>query len=152
VSTSRLADFLVELGDLDRAKAVGEALRQFPGNVGALAALSQVQAATGDNAAAGQTLAGLTSLVSAGGDRNLPWDRRVSVAIALGRAEQVELARAQMQRCLTEADEQKLRSLSTAALYNLLVLAQALELRWPNHDLEPFALSLLPDDVRRSLQ
>ncbi len=151
VATSRLADFLVEMGDLDRAAAVGEALKKYPGNVGALAASAQVQMARNDGAGAQQSLATLVSLVRSGADRNLPWDRRVAVAVALGRANEAALARAETERCLTQASDQKLRSLDTGALYNLLVLAQAFELKFADPNLGARAAALLPPDLRKGL-
>ena len=85
VAMSRLAEYLVEIGELDKAAAAGEALRRFPGDVGALAARAQVQSARGDATGVAQTLSSLLSRLSSGADRFLAWDRRVSLAIVLAR-------------------------------------------------------------------
>lgn len=150
VAVSRLAEFLVESGDLDRAAAVAPALRKYPGNVGALTALAQVQLAHADSADPAETINTVASLVRVGGDRNLPWDRRVSLAIVLARGDHLELARSQVQRCLAAATEVRLRTLNTGALYQLLVVAHAFELQLPNN-LQQLALTLLPANVRASL-
>ncbi len=151
VALSRLAEYFVETGDLDRAASVGEALRRFPGDVGAMAARVQVLNARSDSGGTTQTLDALLSRLSAGADRFLPWDRRVSLAIALARGERIEPAREQTRRCLAEIDEQKIRSLSTDALYGLLVLGQSFGLPMADARLHDLALALLPPDVRSGL-
>jgi hypothetical protein len=151
VAMSRLAEYLVEVGELDQAASVGEALRRFPGDVGALAARAQVQSARGDPAGLAQTLDSLLSRLANGADRFLPWDRRVSLAIVLARAERVDLAREQVRRCLAELSEKKLQSLSTGSLYNLLVLSHSFGLVATDPKLRELALDLLPGDLRSSL-
>ena len=126
VAASRVAEYLVEMGDLERAAPVGEALRQFPGDLGALAARIAVQLAQGETAPAAKTLEALLSRLSNGGDRYLPWDRRVSLAIVLAQAGRADLARDQAARCLKDANEERLRSLTTGSLFNLLVIGRAL--------------------------
>jgi hypothetical protein len=151
VAMSRLAEYLVEIGELDQAASAGEALRRFPGDIGALAARAQVQSARGDPVGVAQTLDSLLSRLSSGADRFLPWDRRVSLAIVLGRAGRVDLARVQVRRCMAEANEKKLRFLSTGSLYNLLVLSQSLGLVATDPNLRELALDLLPRDLRNNL-
>ncbi|HEY5227922.1 MAG TPA: hypothetical protein VIJ19_05240, partial [Opitutaceae bacterium] len=144
----RLAEYLVETGDLEKASAAGEALRRFPGDVGALAARAQVQGATGDSSGAAATLKSLLARLGSGGDRYLPWDRRVSVAIVLVQAGRVDLAREQVRRCIAEVSEEKLRSLSTASLYALLVLGHSLGFEIEDPRLRALAPELLPADLR----
>jgi hypothetical protein len=151
VAMSRLAEYLVEVGELDQAASAGEALRRFPGDLGALAARAQVQSARGDPSGLAQTLDSLLSRLSNGADRVLPWDRRVSLAIVLARAERVELAREQVRRCLAELSEKKLRSLSTGSLYNFLVLSHSFGLVATDPKLRELALDLLPGDLRSRL-
>jgi hypothetical protein len=151
VAASRLAEYLVEIGQLDAAKVAGETLRRFPGNVGAMVALAQVQAAREDSAAFAQTLAALQARVASNADRFLPWDRRVSLAVVLARGNQDELAREQMKRCVAEADAKKLRSLTTGSLYGFEVLAKAFDLKPADAALGDLARSLLPPDLRERL-
>jgi hypothetical protein len=151
VATSRLAEYLIEIGEPDQAASTGEALRRFPGDIGALAARAQVQGARGEAAALAQTMETLVARLASGADRFLPWDRRVSLAVVLARAERVELARAQTRRCLAELNEQKLRSLSPGSLYGLLVLSQSFGLTMTDPKLHELALDLLPGDLRDRL-
>jgi hypothetical protein len=148
---SRLAEYLVEMGDLDQATALNETLRRFPGDVGALAARAQIQGAQVDAAGLGQTLDSLLPRLTGGADRYLAWDRRVSLAIVLARGGRVDLAREQTRRCLAELNKQKLRSLSTGSLYGLLVLSQSFGLTITDPELHKLALDLLPGEMRTSL-
>ena len=147
VATSRLAEYLVETGRLDQAAAVGEELRRFPGDIGALAARAQVQGARGDAAGLAQTVDLVRSRLANGADRFLPWDRRVSLAIVLAQGAQIEPAREQLRRCLTELDEKRLRFLTAGSLYNLQVLSRALELPIADPRLRKLAVALLPAEL-----
>jgi hypothetical protein len=151
VAASRLAEYLVETGELDQATAVSESLKRFPGDVGALAARAQVQGARNDSAGMAQTVGVLLARLSNGGDRYLPWDRRVSLAMVLTRADRAGLARDQVKRCLAEADEARVRALSTGSLYGLQVLAKAFGLEFADPRLRALAMDLLPPDVRSRL-
>lgn len=151
VSAGRLAEYLVEIGELDRAVAVAETLRRFPGDVGALVARAQVQGAKDDGSGFAQTMVALQARLANGADRFLPWDRRVSLAIVLARANQVDQAREQLKRCMAEVDGKKLRSLTTGSLYGLEVLAKAFDLTIHDPALNELALSLLPRDLRERL-
>jgi hypothetical protein len=151
VAMSRLAEYLVEIGELEQAASAGEALRRFPGDIGALSARAQVQSARDDPASLAPTLESLLSRLSTGADRFLPWDRRVSLAIVLARAERVDLAREQVRRCLAEVSDKKLRSLSTGSLHNLLVLSHSFGLVVTDSKLRELALDLLPSDFRSNL-
>jgi hypothetical protein len=150
-AAGRLAEYLVEMGKLDDAAAVAERLRRFPADVGALAAQAQVQSARGDADGAGRTLVSLLARLSAGGDRFLPWDRRVSLAVVLVRGEKYDLAREQVRRCMADANEARLRSLSAGSLYDLLVLAHSFRVDFADPPLRAMALDLLPGDLRNRL-
>jgi hypothetical protein len=147
-AAGRLAEYLVETGNLDAAAESAERLKRFPGDVGALAALAQVETARGDADSARQTLASLLGRLSSGGDRYLPWDRRVSLSVVLARAQRFDLARAQVQRCVSDVNEERLRSLSTGSLYDLLVLAHSFGVQIADARLRDLALELLPGDLR----
>ncbi len=151
VAASRTAEYLVEIGELAQAADAGEALRRYPGDIGALSAQAQVQNARGDSAGLAQTMDSLISRLSSGTDRYLPWDRRVSLAMVLARGNRVDLAREQVKRCLAEADEARLRSLSTGSLYGLEVLGKAFGLEMADQRLNKLALELLPGDLRTHL-
>lgn len=144
---ARLAEYLVETGELADAARIADQLRRFPGDLGALSARAQVQNARGDAAGAAQTLAQLETRLATGADRFLAWDRRVSLALTLAQADKVEPAIAQARRCVAEISAAKLRTLSTGSLYNFLMLSRAIALEIPP-EMRAAALKLLPPDLR----
>jgi hypothetical protein len=148
---SRIAEYFVEMQQLDPAAMAGQALRRYPADLGALAARAQVEIARGDTAGFASTVELLQRRLSSKADRGLPWDRRVSLAIMLARGKHMDLARDQVLRCLAEVDEAKLRSLTTDSLYRLHVLWKAFDLAIPDQRLRGLALELLPADMRRRL-
>jgi hypothetical protein len=150
-AASRLAEYLVEIGDPDEAAAVGDGLRKYPADVGALAARAQVQIARGDAAGAAKTVDLLVLRLSKGGDRYLPWDRRVSVAIVAAEAGRIELSRDQVRRCLADVNEARLRSLSIGSLFSLLELCHSFGLEIGDPGLRGLSLDLLPGDLRNNL-
>src|SRR6185503_8789694 len=125
VATSRIAEYFIEMGDLDHAASVGQVLRRYPADFGAWVARAQVEIARGDDAGLAGSLKVLLPRIKAGGDRVLPWDRRVALAVVLAQVKEADLAREQVRRCIAAMDDAKLRSLSTGPLYRLLVLARA---------------------------
>ena len=143
-ATSRIAEYFVEMGQLDRAAAADQALRRFPADLGALTARAQLETARGDKAALDHTFESLLRRLSGGADRTLPWDRRVSLAVVLALNKHADLAREQTQRCLAEVDETKLRSLTTGSLYRLQVLGKTYGLKIADQRLRRLALDLLP--------
>jgi hypothetical protein len=151
VAASRLAEYCVESGLLAEAVKAAEALGRFPGDIGATVARIQVQFSQGDAAGANQSLQALLPRLSGGGDRFMPWDRRVSLAVVLARGQQMEQARKQTQRCVAEIDAEKLRSLSTGSLYGLMVLNRYFAITIADPKLQALALELLPRDLREAL-
>jgi hypothetical protein len=150
-AAGRLAEYLVETGDLDGAGAAAERLRRFPGDVGALAARAQVQSARGEEGALAMTMDDLLARLSNKGDRYLPWDRRVSLSVVLARAQKFELSREQVRRCVADATEPRLRSLSTGSLFDLLVLSRSFRVEFTDPGMRDLALELLPGDLRSRL-
>jgi len=152
VAMSRLAEYFVDLGDLERAASTAQALRRFPADFGAWVARAEVETARNDGAALEGSLKVLLARIKAGGDRTLPWDRRVALAVLLAREKHMDLAREQVRRCMAEADEAKLRSISGAQLYRLLVLGRAFSFSIADAKLQAMAVELLPADARARLQ
>jgi hypothetical protein len=145
---SRLAEYAVEMQQLDLAAAAGQALERYPTDLGALVARAHVEKARGDPEAFTKTFSELLSNLSGGYDRTLPWDRRVSLAVVLAEGEHPDLAREQVRRCLDGIDEPRIRSLTTAALFRLQVLAKAFQLEISDPKLRNLARQLLPAELR----
>lgn len=150
-SLSRLAEYFVEMGQMDFAAQVSQSLQRFPVDVGAVIARAQVAMARREGAGLAEALNALTPRLAAGADRNLPWDRRVGLTVVLAQGGKMDLAREQVRKCLAETTETKLRSLSTSSLYRLLVLAKRFELDLPDARLRELARDLLPVDWRARL-
>jgi hypothetical protein len=152
LALSRLAEYFVEMAQLDFALRVSATLRlKYPEDLNSMIARAQVAAGTNDGAGFGEALAALLPALERGDDDGLLWDRRVSLAVVLAQAKRPELARKQLERCLEEMDETLLRSLSTGSLYRLLVLMQRFNLELPDAELRDLALHLLPAELRGQL-
>jgi len=150
---SRLAEYFVEMEQLEQARLVRQALeRLFPADLGALVARAQVAHACGDSAGFADTINELPIHLSRGEDDALPWDRRVSLAIALTEGRRFDLAREQTKRCLADLDDVRLHSLTTVSLYRLQVISKAFGLRIDDQRLQALALGLLPAEMRRNLK
>ncbi len=148
---SRMAEYFVETGQLERAARARQVLKRYPGHVGALAAMAKVDAARQDSGAFGETMAELMPLVEAGSGRALAWDRRVSLAVVLATARKTDAAREQLEQCLRQATEARLRSLSAQSLFQLLILAKRQGLDFPSPEMARVALELLPPEARGRL-
>ncbi len=151
LSLSRTAEYFVEMEQLDLAGAVAQALRRFPGDLGAWVARVDVEAAQGGDISQLESFTQLLPRVKAAASRPLPLDQRINLAIVLVRGKQLDLAREQLRRCLEQLDEAGLRSLTTGALYRFQVLLKALGLEIAQPKLRQLALDLLPPEMRSRL-
>jgi hypothetical protein len=149
---SRIAEYFVDMGQLELATKAAGGLRRFPADLGALLARAQVETATSENDEFAKTVDLLIRRISAGADHDLQWDQRVGLAIVLAQAHHVELARPQLKQCLGEIDAEKLRSLSTTLLYRFKVLSRALNLGIADPSLAALSLELLPPDLRSRVE
>lgn len=148
---SRTAEYFLEMQQLDLAAAAGQVLQRYPADLGALVAVAQVERARGGSPAFTKAFAVLLANLAGGSDRSLAWDRRVSLAIVLAQGERAELSREQMKRCLEKLDEARLRSLTPASLYRLLVLCRSFGLSISDPKLEQQSRILLPAELRSRL-
>jgi hypothetical protein len=144
VALSRMAEYFLEMDQLDRAQATAQALRRFPVDFGALVTRAQVEVALRNSAAFTALMDTVVKRLSAGGDRTLAWDRRVSLAVALARAQRMDLSRVQVERCLAEIDEARIRSLTTYSLFHLDYLRKGFALEIRDLRLQQLVAELLP--------
>jgi hypothetical protein len=149
---SRLAEYFVEMGQIDLASSVSQALENFfPADIGALVARTLVEQARGDGVRFAHSLDEVQTALSRGDDSALPWDRRVSLAIALTEGKRFDLAREQARRCMAELDGSRLRSLTTVSLYRLQVISKTFGLKITDQRLSTLARELLPVELRNNL-
>lgn len=151
LAAARRAEYFVDTGRVDQAVAASEELRRFPGDLGALAERAEVATAREDAAGFAQILDLILERLANGGDRFLAWDRRVSLAVVLAQANKIDLAQAQVARCMEEATTTRLRALSSGSLYKLLVLGRALNKSFRDPALNALAMDLLPLELRSRL-
>lgn len=151
LAAARLTEYFIELGQLDNAQATRPGLLRYPADLGVLVARAQLEIALQDGAAFTAVFDPLVSRLAGGADRNLNWERRVSLAVVLAKGQRLDLARGQVQRCLAEANEARLRSLTTNSLFYLLALNKNLGLSFADSRLQALALSLLPAELQQSL-
>jgi hypothetical protein len=126
-------------------------LARYPIDFGAWVARAQVAAALGDNAELDKILKVLQSRLAARVQPLMAWDRRVDLAVVLARAKIEPLARKQLELCLADLDDAKLRSLSPGSVYRLLVLCRGFDVAMPPPQ-HALAVSLVPPDLRARLR
>lgn len=151
LAASRLVEYFIEMSQPENARAAGEALRRFPADLGALVARAQLESALGDAAAFADSLGTLEKWLATGADRILPWDRRVSLASVLARGRRYDLARAQVQRCIAEIDEERVRTLTPYATYHLLGLARGFGIAIADSRVRELAVQQVPAELRGQL-
>jgi hypothetical protein len=148
----QLAEYFVDMGQLDLAASAGQSLRRFPADLGATLARAEVAVAEGAADEFARDVEVLLRRISSGADRNLPWDEEVKLAIVLAQSHHIDLAQARLQRCLSEADADSLRALSVNTLFRLQMLRRAFGLEIPDPRLQDLAMDLLPSDLRSRLE
>jgi hypothetical protein len=145
----RLAEFFIEMEQYQPATAVAATLRQqFPAVLDSLLAQAQVAAATGDAAAFGHALRALMGPLSRGAAQELAWDRRLALAAVLAQGRQMEVARGELDACLAELDEPRLRSLTLAGLLRFQRLLRGFEREIEDSRLRELAARLVPPELR----
>ena len=151
LALSRQAEYFLEMGRPDLAVRVASALERFPADLGALVARARVAKAVNRNRELDTVLTTLQPLASYGLDRDLPWDRRISLVVVLAQNEKTQDARQQLQACLEQTTVKQLEFISTASLYHLHVLRTAFNLKFPNEELATRATELLPVALRERI-
>ncbi len=151
LAAARLTEYFIEMNQLENARATRPLLARFPADLGVLVARAQLEGALGEADALGKSLDALLSRLAAGADRSLGWERRVSLATVLARGDRPDAARAQLQRCVAEANDARLRTLTTNSLYYLLLLKKNFGLEFADPRLQALALSLLSEEQRQGL-
>lgn len=151
-AASRTAECFLELGQVDAAVNLIPSLRRFPADLGAVVARALVELARDNEAEFKRIVDQIRQRLTMRGDRNLPWDRRVSLAVVLMRGKHPDLAKEQVRRCLAEIDEPRLRFLTTESVYRLQVLAKAFDQEIADPRLRQLARDLLPPEMRARVE
>lgn len=150
---SRLAEYFLEMGEVRSAMSIADVLeKSFPGDLTALTARAHVDLVSRDAGALAATLAAIDAALTNGADEFLPWERRVSLALALAQARRADQARKMVVSCLEQADAGQLRFLTTGTLYRLVAYCGTAGVAFPDPALRDTALALLPLELRERLQ
>jgi hypothetical protein len=148
LSVCRLADYFVEMGMLDRLPPVREKLLLYPHSLPALAALAQVDLATGNQPEYDRSLQKLIPELSRRASRLLPVDRRISLAALLLQSDRRDAARQQTEQSLARFAAADLSRLSTGQIVRLIALSDVFGLAFPDPQLRAAALARLPPSLR----
>jgi hypothetical protein len=152
IALSRLAEYFIETNRLPLAAEVADALeKSFAADAGAMIARAKVALARGDGRALARVMPELLPAVADGRDEDLSWERRANLALVLVQTKHPDLARAQLEFCLLEADAERLRSLGPVSLFRLLSFARNQHLKFADPELQAFALGLLPAEFQAQL-
>ncbi|MDQ8187813.1 hypothetical protein [Pelagicoccus sp. SDUM812002] len=148
---SRLADLFVEGGESWSYRAMREGLKAYPRSPAALGAIANIELASQNRVALEETLETLIPYLSRRSARNLPTDRRVSLAILLARTKRIELAKEQLSKSMENLDTDTLRFLTPNTVASLVLLSRSLDVQFPNDETIKLANELLPPDIREQL-
>jgi hypothetical protein len=149
VALSRLAEYFIEMGRANLAQSVSRTLAEaYPADLIALVARAHTALALRDRPALPPLLASIREQLDQAFDEGLPWDRRVSLCLALAQGGEAEAAKLQAERCMEEVGELELRSLSAASLHRFLTLCRALGVELPDAELRQLGRELLPPELR----
>ncbi len=151
VALSRLTEYFIEMGEIDRAAAKRDELQRHPRDLAALVALAQVELALGDDAAFTGAINKFLPYLARGPVKALPFDRRVTLAAILAKGKRLDLARGELKRCSTEVDASRLRSLTTTSLIRFQILLKETGFEITDPQLRKLALELVPPGLRNRL-
>jgi hypothetical protein len=151
LSLSRVVDLFLVRGQLTEAQAVRESLTDYPRSVVALGAIAKVDYAMRDRGSLTESLDNLIPYMSRRSARNLPADRRISLAVLFLQTNQLDLARDQVTACYDGLDADTLRTLTPASTIGLVALSRSLSIPFPDANLEAVAMGLIPPGLRAGL-
>lgn len=151
LALSRLADLFVERGQLREAQAVSESLKDYPRSVVALGAIAKVNFAMRDRESLTESLETLIPYMSRRSVRDLPADRRISLAVLFMQTNHIDLARDQVTGCFEILDSETLRTLTPTTIVGLVALGRSLDIPFPTPELEEAAMTLIPPGLRSGL-
>ena len=113
--------------------------------------MANVDFASRDGSRLKDSLETLIPRLSRRGARNLPADRRISLATLLLQTNHVDLVRDQVTACMEGLDAATLRTLTPGSVVNLIALSRSLGVPFPDQGLEAVAMELIPPNFRASI-
>jgi hypothetical protein len=148
----RLGDYFIAMQQLGLAQSVAQTLEtSFANDLGALITRANLAAFERDPSKFVPLVEQIDRQIADVEFVDLPWDRRVALAVVLAQGKKMDAARLEAEACADEADEQLLRLLSSDALYRWEILRDNLQLDYFEPGLDELARSLLPAHLREAL-
>ena len=147
-----MATTFVESGMIPHAASLRPYLRRYPTDLGALIAIAEIENFLGDQKLFNQAMEDIDTALEGGADRFLAWDRRVILAAVLTRGNRVEASHAQTKKFAAQANETRLRMLSSQSLHRLVALCRLHKVLLPSAEIEATAWAWLPPDSRERLR
>lgn len=143
----RLADFFLDMRDGSQAANLCRVLAEkFPEDIAVQTVIARGQLARGERFSFANTLNTIVLHVTEGAADELPWDRRVSLALMLASGEKLEEARDQVAWCAETATESDVRRLSLSALYGFAKLCEQFSTRLAEPSFEAIMKERLPEE------
>lgn len=144
-----MADYLVEMNRLEAARRYEAALERYPDSLPALAMLAYLEGKSRETDRFGATLSRIVERLP-GAAAKLDLEDRIRLAFVLAAGRRTDLAKDQLERCMAQLDEHRLRQLTIGSLRDFLVLSERLDVPIPGAKLRRLAITLLPPFMRRS--
>ncbi|HWA10352.1 MAG TPA: hypothetical protein VG838_12940 [Opitutaceae bacterium] len=145
-AAAHAANFYLETGRPDPSQQIASALAGFGTDLSASVMLAGMESRQQDAAGFSAAMARVMAARPQAG--SLALDDHVHLVVVLAVAQQLELARAQLQACVTKVDERSLRHLTPGTLSDLLSLCEGLRVELPDPALKQLATQLTPP-IRR---
>lgn len=149
---SRMVEYFLETGQPAFARALAPYLSRHSLDLGALVSRAEIQIEDPSAPEIESALRPIDAALASGADAGLAWDRRVDLAVVLARTGRSALADRELQRCLREIDEPRLRQLTTRELFRFQLLCRASDRRIEDESLRRLALQLLPPSLQARLK
>jgi len=148
----RLGDYFIAMQQLGLAQAVAKTLTEsFANDLGALVTRANLAAYERDLGKFVPLIDQIDRQLADLEFVDLPWDRRVALAVVLAQGKKTDAARLEAESCADEADEELLRSLSSDALFRWEILRDNLKLDYFEPGLAELARNILPPHLKENL-
>lgn len=148
----RLGEYFIAMQQRGLAQSVAKTLEEsFANDLGALVTRANIAAYERDLGKFVPLIDQIDRQVADLEFVDLPWDRRVALAVVLAQGKKIDAARLEAEACADEADEALLRSLNSDTLYRWEILRDNLQLDYYDPKLDELARSILPLHLRETL-
>ncbi|MDQ8186534.1 hypothetical protein [Pelagicoccus sp. SDUM812002] len=141
---ARLTEYFIDSRSAENAMKVHAALAMgFPDRLVTHLTRAELALALGDKGKLNEAVSALRGTIQRGNVDYLDWDLRVNLALVLIGANEIEEAKKQLEICVQEATDEKLRQLSDGALESFRKILDALNWKLPSEDLDRYLAEMV---------